>query len=65
MSLIVISLLLGWFLVDYVLMATMGVDIHWGGDVLISLVASPAVLPSALVTFILELCGVPSPFFGN
>jgi hypothetical protein len=60
-----LNVTLGGVLFDYCLQSYFGKDIPWYGDAACGLVTAEFVLPFAIVAFILKLCGVASPFFGN
>lgn len=57
-----LNFLIGWWLFDYSLMAVFGKDIPWYADVLCGIFIGSALIPVALVCWVMELCGVPTPF---
>lgn len=58
-----ISVAIVAFTFDYSLNIYFGKDIPWYGDCIAGLFASPITVPAAVVGFVLECCGVPTPFF--
>lgn len=50
---------------DYSLDAITGKDVPWYADAVAGVVASPIVVPTAVVCWIVELSGEETPFFGK
>jgi hypothetical protein len=48
---------------DYCLWTYFGKDIPWYGDVVCGLVTGQFIVPFTIVAFVLQLCGVETPFF--
>lgn len=60
---IILALLFCMFLFDYNLMMYFGKDIPWYADMLCGVISNAINLPFAVVAFVLDCCGVATPFF--
>lgn len=58
----VLMLTIGWWAVDYSLMTWFAHDIIWIGDIVIALCLGSLAIPLAIISLVLELFGVPTPF---
>ena len=52
------------FCFDYSLWSIAGKDIPWYADVIAGVVTNAVVFATAIICWILRLCGVPVPFIG-
>jgi hypothetical protein len=52
-------------LFDYVLYTVAGKGVPWYADVVAGAICGGLLVPAAVITWILTLCGVPTPFFGG
>ncbi len=58
-----LSLSFCMFLFEYNLMMYFGKDIPWYADVLCGICTNAINLPCAVIAFVLDCCGVATPFF--
>ena len=61
-ALIIVNLSLGGWCFGYSLESVFGKDIPWYGDMVAGLFLGQFTIPSAVVCWILKLCGVETPF---
>lgn len=60
---LMISAAIGGFCFDYNLAVYFGEDIPWYGDCFAGFFTAPINIPAAVIGFVLECCGMPTPIF--
>ncbi len=60
---VVLYVSLGTYSFAYCLDAAFAKNIPWYADIVVGFVAGSLFIPLAIVTWVCQLCGIPTPFF--